>query len=134
MKSRELCYTKLGEDMTENLINLTEETIESFKKSSLFKNVKMAEEALKDEQVKLLLETYKEWQDTYLEAKKYGSYHPDLKAIQVSYQTAKIQLYSHPLIVEYFEHYHAFQALIDTFTQDLAKTISAQVKIGHIPH
>ncbi len=134
MKSRELCYTTLGEDMTESLIDLTNETIEAFKTSPLFEAVKKAQIAFNDEEVNKRLDTYKRWQEKYQDVKKYGHYHPDFKDVQKSFQSAKIQLYTHPLMVEYLEAYKAFQSLLDQFTKTLAMTISEQIQIGHIPH
>lgn len=134
MKSCELCYTTLGEEMTENLIDLTNETIEAFKNTPHFQAVKKAQKAFDDEEVHSLLNTYKQWQEKYQDVKKYGHHHPDFKDVQKSFQSAKIQLYTHPLMVEYLESYKAFQSLLDEFTKALASTISDQIQIGHIPH
>lgn len=134
MKSPELCYTTLGEKMTETLIDLTNETIEAFKNTTHFQAVKKAQKAFNDDEVMNLLDAYKGWQDKYQDVKKYGHHHPDFKDVQKAFQSAKIQLYTHPLMVEYLDSYKAFQSLLDQFTKALASTISDQIQIGHIPH
>lgn len=133
MKNAELCYTKRGENMTELLIQLTEQTIEEFQETALFKDVKMSQTIFQDVIIQDLLKTYQSAQDKYHDVKKYGHHHPDYKTVQKSYQEAKIKLYTHPLMIEYLESTKAFQKILDQFTQALAQTISAQIQLGHIP-
>lgn len=133
MKSYQLCYTTIGEDMNETLLHLTDQTIKEFKSSSSYLAVKEAQLKLQDEDVSHLSEIFKNIQEKYLEAKKYGRYNPDLADVQKAYQTAKIALYTHPLMKAYQTAYQKFQAELDAFTQQCANTISGQIKLGHIP-
>jgi cell fate (sporulation/competence/biofilm development) regulator YlbF (YheA/YmcA/DUF963 family) len=133
MKSYQLCYTTLGENMNETLLHLTDQTITEFKSSPSYLAVKEAQLKLHDEDVTHLSKTFRTIQEKYLEVKKYGRYHPDLSEVQKAYQSAKIALYTHPLMKAYQTAYQQFQAELDAFTQQCAITISAQIKLGHIP-
>lgn len=133
MKSNQLCYTTIGDEMTETLLNLTDQTIEEFKSSHAYLAVKKAQSNLHDEEVTQLSHAFKKIQEKYLEVKKYGRYHPDLADVQKAYQAAKIALYTHPVMSAYQTAYQQFQTELDAFTQQCATTISEHIKLGHIP-
>jgi cell fate (sporulation/competence/biofilm development) regulator YlbF (YheA/YmcA/DUF963 family) len=134
MKSRNLCYTTLGEDMNETLIKLTDQTIDEFKYSSAFYALKKAQSAFYDDDLDARLKTYQTWQERYQDVKKYGQYHPDLQTVKKEFQAAKIELYTHPKMIAYQKALTDFQRMLDDFSFTLVNAVSPHINSGHIPH
>ncbi len=113
-------------------IQLVDDVIAYFLKSDAFQAVIDAEKAFEQPDHQRLIQTYQTAQQAYQETKKYGSHHPDLKATQHAFQKAKAELFGQPFMKTYLKAYQTLQTELDGFSNDLAKTISSQISIGHL--
>ncbi|GEM_PF-1952471 len=118
--------------MDNTRIKMIDDVIEYFVDSAPLLRVKEAEKAFTDSVNKALLDAYRHAQSEYQETRKYGRHHPDLKATQKAFQTAKAELYSQPFMQEYLAAYQALQTELDALSSALASSISPQISMGHL--
>lgn len=113
-------------------IQMVDDVIAYVLKSDQFKAVIEAEKAFETPAHQALIKTYQKARDAYQETKKYGTHHPDLKPTQQAFQKAKTALFEQPFMKTYLTAYQALQTELDAFSNELAKTISSQISIGHL--
>jgi cell fate (sporulation/competence/biofilm development) regulator YlbF (YheA/YmcA/DUF963 family) len=81
-----------------------------------------------EEEIPKLVEEFKIAKEKYEEVSKYSSYHPDLKAVRGRLVKAKEALYSNSLVIRYKELEKEIQNKLNEVAQEIAKTISANIK------
>lgn len=114
--------------MEDNYINLTDTLIESLLDNPHYKAlIKLNKQINASDEIAQLTKAFNQAKDKYYEAKKYGKYHPDLKAYQLQFQATKTALFTHELIKAYKEEEKAFQTLLDQISEQLAHSVSPQV-------
>lgn len=113
-------------------IQMVDDVIDYFLNSDALKAVVEAEKAFDIPAHDTLIKTYQSARDAYSESKKYGSHHPDLAATKKAFQAAKTALFEEPFMKTYLAAYHTLQTELDALSNDLAKTISSQISIGHL--
>lgn len=131
-KKEDLCYTNPGDFMDDLRIQLVDEVIAYFLNSDAFQAVINAEKAFEQPHHQQLIETYQAARSAYHATKKYGAHHPDLKSTQQAFQTAKAELFGQAFMQTYLKAYQTLQTELDGLSNDLAKTISSQISIGHL--
>lgn len=67
----------------------------------------------------------------YLEAKQYGTYHPDLEKYQKKFVEAKKNLYSEPLVMEYKKLEMNLQQQLNQDMNSLKQSISNKYKLDN---
>ena len=95
--------------------------------SDEFKELMRVKEQINDE-IPQLVNDFKVAKDKYDEVMKYSSYHPDLKKVRGELVRAKEALYTNPLVIRYKELEKEIQNKLNEVAQEIAKTISANVK------
>ena len=73
---------------------------------------------------------FKNAEANYLDAKKYGDYHPDLGKYQKELVAAKSELFSEPLVKEYKELESKIQSQLDKDLNFLKKSISNKFSLS----
>jgi cell fate (sporulation/competence/biofilm development) regulator YlbF (YheA/YmcA/DUF963 family) len=119
--------------MDKDLINKTFDVIDYFHNHETFKTLIKLNQALESDELKPLMDLYKTTKKAYLDAKKYSSFHPDLKTLQKAYQQAKNDLYYHPIMKDYVITFKTFQEELDDFVSSIGTLISPKIKIQRLP-
>lgn len=119
--------------MNNEIIKYTYEVIDFIQQEPLFVSLLALNRKLESDEMSPLMNRYKKTKESYLEAKKYSRYHPDLKTFQLDFQQAKTELYSHPIMNAYLKTYRTFQNELDDIVAKIAGVISPKIKFSTQP-
>lgn len=106
------------------------------------KSINFANEIMKTDEFKRLLEIKKEIsekipevlkefnkaKEKYEEVSKYSLYHPDLERVRTRLVKAKEALYTNPLVIKYKELEKEIQKKLNLVAHEIAEVISANIK------
>ena len=115
----------------ENVFDLAEEYADDFIESEDFKRLIELKEIIK-KQLSGKIISFKTKEAKYIEAKKYGKYHPDLERYQSDFVEAKKSLYNEPLIIEYKKTERKLQEMLDSDMNSLKKVVSNKFPLKEI--
>jgi cell fate (sporulation/competence/biofilm development) regulator YlbF (YheA/YmcA/DUF963 family) len=79
--------------------------------------------------IKDKIEAFNQAKESYLEAKKYGSYHPDLEQYKLKLSQTKELLFNVPEIKALKQYEKELQALLDHVSREIGLSISKHVPI-----
>ncbi len=115
--------------MTQEVLTLAYELVDEIKSSDTYLAFKRVDRLVREStEVQELSKTFKEAEEKYNDAKKYGKHHPDLKKRQKAFREAKKSLYEHPLVKKHKETERALQTMLDEIGDTLAKSVSTRLK------
>lgn len=115
--------------MKTEIMMKTYELVDEIKDSKSYQELLLLKEKLnQDEHVISLVEQYKKSYDKYVEVKKYGKYHPDLKKVQNEYSKNKELLYTHPLVMSYKKYEKEIEKMLNDISREIANAVSKKIK------
>lgn len=117
--------------MQEDVLNNTYKLIDCIKSDPRYKRAKELS-VLIDEKYKAEADAMHAAEEKYNEALKYGSYHPDLKKLELSYSEAKKALYSKDEVLEYLKLYKELQSELDIMFNKIKEGISDKLTLTKI--
>jgi len=107
------------------LVNLAYEIKDELNTSEPYLRVmEMSENIQNDETVQSRIREFNKMKDRHEDVSKYGKHHPDLSKVRQQFADAKTALYSHPLIVSYFDALRAYNESIQTLENGMNDLMS----------
>lgn len=113
------------------VINKTYEYVDALKNTKEYQQLLMLKKEI-DYGLKDLIKNFKDAEQKYREALKFGKYHPDLAKYQVEFSKAKEILFSNELVQEYKKLEGIIQANLNELVQEIKKNISKKFKTNKL--
>lgn len=116
--------------MEQHLIEKAYALADEIKSQKTYKTlVSLEQKIASSPRIEGLIDAFKSAEEKYRDAKKYGSYHPDLAHYQKAFQAAKRELFSEPLVKAYKETERALSSFLDAITSEIAGSVSDKINI-----
>lgn len=110
------------------IIDKTYEVVDTIKETKEFKELMALKEQI-ETTLSPLITKFKQAQETYVEALKYGSYHPDLKKYQQELSKYKAELFTNELV----EKYKGLEAVIQKNLNNIVNEVTTSISHRIIP-
>ncbi len=110
----------------QTIIDKTYGVINSLKEKNEYKELVSLKKRI-DTDLKEVIEKFKKAEEKYLDAAKYGKFHPDLKKIQNEFSKAKAELFSNELVIKYKELEKVMQENINKVTTEIVQSVSNKI-------
>jgi cell fate (sporulation/competence/biofilm development) regulator YlbF (YheA/YmcA/DUF963 family) len=115
--------------MKQNAIEKTYELVDEIKAMDSYQRlIELKRMIDQDELILSLISSFQKEHQRFEETSKYGKYHPDLKEVQRSFQQAKQELYTHPVVQEYKQLEKELQQVLHHVSKEIATAISSKIK------
>ncbi|AKG04669.1 MULTISPECIES: YlbF family regulator [Salimicrobium] len=113
-----------------DLLDRSEEIGQIIMKSDVMEEFYEAKSDLaKDEEAQTLIRNFNKMKDQYEEVQRFGRYHPDYSKIMKSIRSVKREMDMHPSVARYKRAERELQKLLDDISQDVAFSVSEQIKV-----
>ncbi len=83
-------------------------------------------------ELKDLIKDFKDVEDKYNEALRYGKYHPNLKDYQIALSQAKEKLFTNPMVIEFKELESSFNNTLNEIFNDVKISVSNKFELTKI--
>lgn len=125
----------LGDFMNSELIYHIDNVIREIEHHDAYKALLSKREMLdNNNDVKTLVQTFKDKEAAYNDVKKYGQHHPDLKAVRRDFQQAKQALFENSDVQTYKTLEKTIQTILDDIVIQIQEAISPRVSIKTETH